>query len=92
MRMCFCFLDCHEAGPCCYLVIHIENLLHRLQLFYFNLWPIYWLSFYIFVLTAQWKDLETSAVSLHISTFIKLKIRLTELLWPPGTAVLKTVS
>jgi hypothetical protein len=37
-------LGCHEAGLCCYLVIHIENLLRTLQLFYFYLWPIYWLS------------------------------------------------
>jgi hypothetical protein len=29
---------------CCYLVIHIENLLRPLQLFYFRLWSIYWLS------------------------------------------------
>jgi hypothetical protein len=36
-------LYCHEAGLCCYLVIHIENLLHPLHLFYFHLWPIYWL-------------------------------------------------
>jgi hypothetical protein len=38
------YLDCHEAGLCCYLVIHIENLLRPLQLLYFHLWPIYWLS------------------------------------------------
>jgi hypothetical protein len=38
-------LDCHEAGLCCCLVIHIDNLLRPLQLFYFHLWPIYWLSF-----------------------------------------------
>jgi hypothetical protein len=25
--MCMCYLDCHEAGLCWYLVIHIENLL-----------------------------------------------------------------
>jgi hypothetical protein len=25
---------------CCYLVIHIDNLLHSLQLLYFHLWPI----------------------------------------------------
>jgi hypothetical protein len=31
------YLDCHEAGLCCYLVIHIENLLRPLQLFYFHL-------------------------------------------------------
>jgi hypothetical protein len=28
-----CYLDCHEAGQCCYLVIHTENLLSPLQLF-----------------------------------------------------------
>jgi hypothetical protein len=44
MRMRVCYLDCHEAGLCCYLVIHIEILLHPWQLFYFHLWPIYWLS------------------------------------------------
>jgi hypothetical protein len=43
MRMRVCYLDRHEAGLCCYLVIHIENLLRPLQLFYFHLWPIYWL-------------------------------------------------
>jgi hypothetical protein len=32
-----CYLDCHEAGLCCYIVIHIETLLHPLQLFYFHL-------------------------------------------------------
>jgi hypothetical protein len=36
-------LDCHETGLCYYLMIHIENLLLPLQLFYFHLWPIYWL-------------------------------------------------
>jgi hypothetical protein len=25
-----CYLDSHEAGLCCYLVIHIENLLDRI--------------------------------------------------------------
>jgi hypothetical protein len=44
MRMRICYLDCHEAGLYCYLVIHIENLLCPLQLFYLHLWPIYWLS------------------------------------------------
>jgi hypothetical protein len=39
-----CYLDCHEAGMCCYIVIHIENLLYPFQLLYFHLWPIYWLS------------------------------------------------
>jgi hypothetical protein len=44
MRMRVCYLDCHEARLCCYLIIHIEKLLHPLLLFYFHLWPIYWLS------------------------------------------------
>jgi hypothetical protein len=25
MRMRICYLDCHRAGLCCYIVIHIEN-------------------------------------------------------------------
>jgi hypothetical protein len=35
-----CYLHCHEAGLCCYLVINMENVLrvHLLQLFYFHLW------------------------------------------------------
>jgi hypothetical protein len=44
IRMRVCYLDCHEVGLCCYLVIHIENLLRPLQLFNFHLWIIYWLS------------------------------------------------
>jgi hypothetical protein len=44
VRMRLCYLNCHEVGLCCYLVIHIENLLHPFQLFYFHLCPIYWLS------------------------------------------------
>jgi hypothetical protein len=44
MRMHICYLDCPEAGLYCYPVIHTENLLYPLQLFYFHLWPIYWLS------------------------------------------------
>jgi hypothetical protein len=34
--MCVFYLNCHESGLCCYLVIHIENLL--CPFFYF--WPI----------------------------------------------------
>jgi hypothetical protein len=40
MRMRVCYVDYREAGLCCYLVIHIENLLRQLQLFYFHLCPI----------------------------------------------------
>jgi hypothetical protein len=41
MRIRVCYLDCHESGLDCYLVIYIEKLLRLLQLFYFHLWPIY---------------------------------------------------
>jgi hypothetical protein len=44
MRMGVCYLDCYETRLRCYLVIYIENLLHPLQLIYFHLWPVYWLS------------------------------------------------
>jgi hypothetical protein len=44
MRTRVCYLDYHEAWLCCYLVIHILNLLRPLQLFYFRFWPVYWLS------------------------------------------------
>jgi hypothetical protein len=44
VRLRVCYLNCHEAGLCCYLVIHIRKLLRSLQLFYFHLWPTYWLS------------------------------------------------
>jgi hypothetical protein len=43
MRMRFCYLDCHDAGLCCYLVIHTESILHIFHLCFFHLWPIYWL-------------------------------------------------
>jgi hypothetical protein len=33
MRMRVCYLDSQEAELCCYLLIHIENLLRPLQLF-----------------------------------------------------------
>jgi hypothetical protein len=36
MHMCGCYLDCHKDGLWCYLVIHVETLLHPLQLFYFH--------------------------------------------------------
>jgi hypothetical protein len=26
MRVRVCYIDCHEAGLCCYVLIHIENL------------------------------------------------------------------
>jgi hypothetical protein len=34
MRMRVCYLDCHEAGLCFYVVVYIENKLRPLQLCY----------------------------------------------------------
>jgi hypothetical protein len=44
IRMRVCYLPCHEDGLCCYLVMHIQNILRPLQLFCFYLWPTYWFS------------------------------------------------
>jgi hypothetical protein len=41
MRMRIWYLEYHETGLRCYLVIHIEKLLRPLQLFYFHLWSNY---------------------------------------------------
>jgi hypothetical protein len=54
MSMCVCCVYYHEGGLCCYLVIHIENLLRSWQLFYFHLYTIYWAPFvWKFVLVFQ---------------------------------------
>jgi hypothetical protein len=37
LRMRVCYLKCHEARLCCYLVMNIEKLLYQLHLFYFHL-------------------------------------------------------
>jgi hypothetical protein len=49
----------------CYLVIHMKNPLCPLQLFYFHLWPIYWLALiYIYIYnisgvqSADWLDID----------------------------------
>jgi hypothetical protein len=49
-----CYLDFHEARFCCYVVIQTENSLRPLQLFYFLLWPIYWLS----LVSGEWSGKE----------------------------------
>jgi hypothetical protein len=41
LNMCICYLDCHEAGLCYYLVIQIENISCPLQSVYFHLCPIF---------------------------------------------------
>jgi hypothetical protein len=40
LRMCVCYLDCHESGVRCCLMMHIETLLRPLQLFFLRLWII----------------------------------------------------
>jgi hypothetical protein len=57
------YLGGNAAGLCSYLAIHIETLLHPLQLFYFQLWPIYWLSF---IFSEQ--SLEVQRSSWHFVT------------------------
>jgi hypothetical protein len=43
MRMRVFYLDAHEGGVCCCLLIDIEKLIRPLQLLCFHLWPFYWL-------------------------------------------------
>jgi hypothetical protein len=79
-----CYLGCHEAGLCCYLLTHIENLLRPLQLFYFHLWPIYSPS-YVFILKPSlhedfsvsfhkpwWNSIQETFINLHFNTLIFL--------------------
>jgi hypothetical protein len=54
MRMRVCYLDCHEAGLCFCIVIQIEKIWRPLQLFYFHLWPIYWLC--LVYRTLNWRE------------------------------------
>jgi hypothetical protein len=48
MRMRVCYLDSHEAGMYCHLLMYIENLLRPLELYHFHLWLIYWSPLYVF--------------------------------------------
>jgi hypothetical protein len=65
MRMRVCYLHCHETGMCCYLVIHIENLLHPLQLFYFHLWPVYWPSQFLHLYSTGLFPMNLNSGRLH---------------------------
>jgi hypothetical protein len=58
---------CHEAGLCCYLVIHIEKLLRPLQLFYCHLRPTYWIS--LVVRRVDWLCL-VEFISLYTAEFL----------------------
>jgi hypothetical protein len=81
MRMRVSYLDCHEAGLCCYLMIHIQNLLYPLQLFYFHLWPIYWLSLVLYnLLSYDVLTLENSIVTRNYAmTVTNLKLKHTHI-------------
>jgi hypothetical protein len=74
--LCVCYLDCHEAGLCCYLVIHIENLLHQLQLFYCYLWHICWLSVVLYwaVIWLVWSNNKVVSSEIHTAVFINTVI------------------
>jgi hypothetical protein len=62
------YLDCYESGLCCYLMIHIENPLRPLQLFYFHLWPIYWLSLVVKDRSTQLQGVKQKNVKLGDAT------------------------
>jgi hypothetical protein len=68
MLMRVCYLDCHEGRLCCYLVIHVWNLLHPLQLFYFHSLPIYWLS----LVHTPMHTCIYICIYVHISTYIHI--------------------
>jgi hypothetical protein len=46
LNMCMsrCYIDCYEAGLCCYLVITDRKPITSITAVYFHLWPVYWLS------------------------------------------------
>jgi hypothetical protein len=79
-RVRVCYLDCHEAGLCCYLVVHRENLLFPLQLFYSHLWTIYWLSLIasngrMSVNIKFVKDVKASGLGLIFGTVLTFSLR-----------------
>jgi hypothetical protein len=81
------YLDCHETGLCCYLVIHIENLLRPLQLFYFILWPIYWLTCHLEHLNGMLKKSLSSV--LPILETPRLLSTTRNITWIPERIVMK---
>jgi hypothetical protein len=50
-----CYLDCHEAGMCCYLLTLIDNLIRPLELFYLRMRPIHWRSLELRLAEPVWK-------------------------------------
>jgi hypothetical protein len=79
MRMLVCYLDCHEAGLCCYLVIHKEILLRPLQLFYF---PLTFKTITVGALAAQTSSPE-SMCKYYCIFSSKAKVRLSQLVLRP---------
>jgi hypothetical protein len=75
IRMRVCYLGSHEAGLCCYLVIHIENLLHQLQLFYFHFLPIYWLSLLFHYFLIMSSHVDPLLCNDSVNTFSRQRIR-----------------
>jgi hypothetical protein len=75
MRMRVSYLGCLEAGPCCYLVIHIENVLRPLQMFYFHLWSI-------LTLPLAWRSTVVKLADFDMN--ISYRIQLTNTSWLGG--------
>jgi hypothetical protein len=67
MRILVCYLHSHKAELYCYLMIRVENLLRSLHLFYFHLWPIYWLSL---VVTFNFSNLVSKITNCSLEPII----------------------
>jgi hypothetical protein len=80
MRMRICHLGCHDAGLCCYLLIHTENLLRPLQLFSFHLCPIYWLSL-VFIYVSFVISRHTSLLFSHPRVLSEVTLEAASLFW-----------
>jgi hypothetical protein len=81
ISMLVCYRNCHETGLCCYLMIYIWNLLRPLQLFYFQLWPIYWLSLIWIRLTDRKLNLSEEDYAGSYWTNCYLQYEAVEKLW-----------
>jgi hypothetical protein len=66
LNMRICYLDCHEAGLCCYLVTHMQNLLHPLHCFT-SIWDLFtdYPSYNIFIYTTGIDRIILSWISMN---------------------------
>jgi hypothetical protein len=80
-RMRVCYLHCHETRLCCYLVIHMANILRLLQLFYFHLRPIYWLPRISYLHISYWKSCLSAQQSPFVFAGSRIQILALRLHW-----------